>query len=131
MPAWHLPLSLLDDILFARVDPTEVSQTQDYARRLAVGPLLTDESVCRSVTTPGSRFASLDQVPRALLSRSGHGSVRVVQRQLALMSHHLPSVSQRSVQQGIDKGKAISHLYKGQRQVPLTRPLLRAESRVA
>ena len=92
-PARHLPLSLLGDILFAGVDPTEVSQTQDYARRLAVGPLLTDESVCRSVTTPGSRFASLDKVPRALLSHSGHGSVRAIQRQLALMAHHLPSVS--------------------------------------
>ena len=127
-PARHLPLSLLADILFAGVDPTNVRQTKDYARRLAVGQLLT---VCRSVTTPGSRFTSLDQVPQALLSRSGHGGVRAVQRQLSLMAHQPPSVSQRSVQQGIDKGKGISHLYKGHRPVPLKGPLLRTESRVA
>ena len=131
LPARHLPLSLLGDILFAGVDPTEVSQTQNNARRLAVGPPLIDESGDRSVTTPGSPFASLDQVPQALLSRSGHESVRAVQRQVALMAHHLPSVSQRSVQQGINKGKGISHLYEGHRPVPLTSPLLRAESRVA
>ena len=39
------------------------------------------------------------------------------------MAHYLPSVSQRSVQEGIDKGKGILHLYKGHRPVPLTSPL--------
>ena len=40
-------------------------------------------------------------------------------------------VNLRAVQMGIDKGKGISHLYKGHRPVPLTSPVPRVQSRVA
>ena len=54
-----------------------------------------------------------------------------MQAQLQLMHAGLPSVSLRAVQMAIDKGKGISHLYKGHKSVPLTNPVIRVESRVA
>ena len=127
----HLPLPLLGNVLHQGIDPTSVSSMTAYYHSLSVSPLLTPATVSVSILIQGSRLASLDQVPQALLSQLGHGGIHRVQAQLQLMHARLPSVSLRAVQMGIDKGKGISHLYKGQRPVPLTSPVPRVESRVA
>ena len=54
-----------------------------------------------------------------------------MQAQLQMMHAGMPSVSLRAVQMGIDKGKGISHLYKGHRPVPLTSPIPQVDSRMA
>ena len=50
-------------------------------------------------------------------------------RQVRLCGEGFQSVSLWAVAMGIDKGKGISHLFKGHRPIPLTSPMPRSESR--
>ena len=78
-----------------------------------------------------SLFSSLDQCPRTLLNDLTGGGVARVHAHMRMCQDRLPSISQRAVNMGIDKGKGISHLYKGRRPIPLTSSVNRSESRMA
>ena len=130
-PIAHLPAGLLGDLLAAGVDPRDRPRRGLFSRQVAEGPVLRPDRIWRSVTSPGSLFAGLDQCPQALLHHLRHGGVQGVQRHLQLVDAGADSLSLDSVMMGIDKNKPFPHLFKAHRPVTLTSPLTRAESRAA
>ena len=79
-PMAHIPAALLGDMLHQGFDPRDQAQQGRFTRRLTAGPVLRDDRVWQSATTPGSLFAALDQCPQALLYHCSHGAVQGVQR---------------------------------------------------
>ena len=79
--------------------------------------------------TLGSLFSSLDQCPQALLQLLGGAGINGVIHQVRPGGLGFPSVSLWAVAMGTDKGKGISHVFKGHCPIPLTSPVPRSESR--
>ena len=128
-PIQHIPASLLGDMLYHGVDPTDSQARGLYIIHVALGPPLRDDRVWNSVTAAPSVFVGLDQCPQALLHYLRHGGVRRVQHHLQLVDSGRDPLSLDSVMMGIDKNKPNPHLFKSQRVVTLTSPLTRMESR--
>ena len=84
-PLDHILAGHLGDTLHEGIDQRDHRRRGLLSESLASGPILKEDRIRRSVTSPGSPFVALDKCPQMLLHHLHHGRVHDIQHHPHLM----------------------------------------------